>query len=189
MLEASLLQALCWLAMRSAAAIAAKSNAQPWAHASNGWFSRTSSLLAINQQLPGVLLILSMLLQVKADRPPWYLSVICGALLRVIQQVNGRSADYLGFLEKGQLPPAKLTLTSFEEQLVLEGMPRLNKARRQPACLASCHAEVLAKKESTRFSITILSTQAKSQALHSRLSNREGIKAPLTSCWAAVIGL
>lgn len=61
-------------------------------------------------------------LQVKTDRPPWYLSVICGALLRVIQQVNLRSADYLGFLEKGQLPPAKLTLTSFEQQLVLEGM-------------------------------------------------------------------
>ena len=58
----------------------------------------------------------------KADRPPWYLSVICGALLRTIQQVNLRSADYLGFLEKGQLPPAKLTLTSFEQQLVLEGV-------------------------------------------------------------------
>ena len=60
--------------------------------------------------------------QVKTDRPVWYLSVICGALLRVIQQVNLRSADYLGFLEKGQLPPAKLTLTSFEQQLVLEGV-------------------------------------------------------------------
>ena len=60
-------------------------------------------------------------LQVKAERPVWYLSVICGALLRVIQQVNLRSADYLGFLEKGQLPPARLTLTSFQHQLVLEG--------------------------------------------------------------------
>ena len=60
-------------------------------------------------------------MQVKADRPVWYLSVICGALLRVIEQVNLRSADYLGFLEKGQLPPARLTLTSFEQQLVLEG--------------------------------------------------------------------
>lgn len=57
----------------------------------------------------------------KAERPPWYLSVVCGALLRVIEQVNLRSADYLGFLEKGQLPPARLTLTSFEQQLVLEG--------------------------------------------------------------------
>ena len=62
-----------------------------------------------------------MALQVKAERPVWYLSVICGALLRVIEQVNLRSADYLGFLEKGQLPPARLTLTSFQQQLVLEG--------------------------------------------------------------------
>ena len=63
------------------------------------------------------------MIQVKAERPVWYLSVMCGALLRVIEQVNLRSADYLGFLEKGQLPPARLTLTSFEQQLVLEGEP------------------------------------------------------------------
>ncbi|KAL3149360.1 hypothetical protein ABBQ32_002163 [Trebouxia sp. C0010 RCD-2024] len=59
---------------------------------------------------------------VKAETPAWYLSVICGALLRVIEQVNLRSADYLGFLEKGQLPPARLTLISFQQQLVLEGI-------------------------------------------------------------------
>ena len=66
---------------------------------------------------------LTAVIQVKAERPVWYLSVMCGALLRVIEQVNLRSADYLGFLEKGQLPPARLTLTSFEQQLVLEGEP------------------------------------------------------------------
>ena len=66
--------------------------------------------------------IICVIVQVKAERPVWYLSVICGALLRVIEQVNTRSADYLGFLEKGQLPPARLTLISFEQQLVLEGL-------------------------------------------------------------------
>ena len=60
-------------------------------------------------------------MHVKADWPVGYLSVISGSLLGVIEQVNLRSADYLGFLEKGQLPPARLTLTSFEQQLVLEG--------------------------------------------------------------------
>lgn len=70
-------------------------------------------------------------MQVKAERPAWYLSVICGALLRVIEQVNLRSADYLGFLEKGQLPPARLTLISFEQQLVLEGLQPLT-------CYLSC---------------------------------------------------
>ena len=29
----------------------------------------------------------------------------------------------MGFLEKGQLPPARLTLTSFTEDLCLEGEP------------------------------------------------------------------
>ncbi len=63
-------------------------------------------------------------LQVKAEKPAWYLAVISGALLRCQDQVNTRSGEYLGYLEKGQLPPARLTLTSFTDSLVIEGKPR-----------------------------------------------------------------
>ena len=63
------------------------------------------------------------LLQVKAERPQWYLAVVCGALLRVVEEASRRAAEYMGFLEKGQLPPARLTLTSFIEDLCLEGEP------------------------------------------------------------------
>ena len=63
------------------------------------------------------------LLQVKAERPEWYLAVVCGALLRVVEEASRRAAEYMGFLEKGQLPPARLTLTSFTEDLCLEGWP------------------------------------------------------------------
>ena len=63
------------------------------------------------------------LLQVKAERPQWYLAVVCGALLRVVEEASRRAAEYMGFLEKGQLPPARLTLTSFTEDLCLEGEP------------------------------------------------------------------
>ena len=60
-------------------------------------------------------------MQVRAEKPAWYLAVISGALLRTLEFVSTRSAEYLGYLEKGQLPPARLTLTAFEEAFVLEG--------------------------------------------------------------------
>ena len=60
-------------------------------------------------------------IQVRAEKPAWYLAVISGALLRTLDFVAARSAEYLGYLEKGQLPPARLTLTAFEESFVLEG--------------------------------------------------------------------
>ena len=59
----------------------------------------------------------------KAEKPAWYLAVISGALLRTLDFVAARSAEYLSDLEKGQLPPARLTLTAFEETFVLEGAP------------------------------------------------------------------
>ena len=59
--------------------------------------------------------------QVKAEKPAWYLGVIAGALLRTLDVVASGSAEYLGYLEKGQLPPARLSLTSFQHSFVLEG--------------------------------------------------------------------
>lgn len=60
-------------------------------------------------------------MQVKAEKPAWYLSVVAGAVLKTMDVVASGSAEYLGYLEKGQLPPARLSLTSFKHTLVLEG--------------------------------------------------------------------
>ncbi|CAK0731625.1 hypothetical protein CVIRNUC_000020 [Coccomyxa viridis] len=68
---------------------------------------------------------------VRAEKPAWYLAVISGALLRTLDFVAARSAEYLGYLEKGQLPPARLTLTAFEEAFVLEGMKYTVKVSRR----------------------------------------------------------
>ena len=59
---------------------------------------------------------------VRAEKPAWYLAVIAGALLRCLDEVAAVSGEYLGYLEKGQLPPAKLTLTKFDTAFVLDGM-------------------------------------------------------------------
>ena len=59
--------------------------------------------------------------QVRAEKPKWYLSVIAGAVLRTLGHVAVRSAEYLGYLQKGQLPPARISLTAFTEEVVLDG--------------------------------------------------------------------
>jgi len=64
-----------------------------------------------------------LFVQVKAEKPAWYLGAIAGAVLKTLGVVASRSAEYLGYLEKGQLPPARLTLTSFQHTFVLEGTP------------------------------------------------------------------
>ena len=59
--------------------------------------------------------------QVKAEKPAWHLGVVAGAILKTMDVVASGSAEYLGYLEKGQLPPARLSLTTFQHVLVLEG--------------------------------------------------------------------
>ncbi|EIE18073.1 hypothetical protein COCSUDRAFT_26470 [Coccomyxa subellipsoidea C-169] len=88
---------------------------------------------------------------VRAEKPAWYLAVISGALLRTLDFVAARSAEYLGYLEKGQLPPARLTLTAFEEAFVLDGLKYTVKvSRRGPQSfrvfLGSSHVDVVARK-------------------------------------------
>lgn len=62
-----------------------------------------------------------MLSQVKAEKPKWYLAVIAGGVLRTMGHVSSRAADFLGYLTKGQLPPTHISLTRFQEALVLDG--------------------------------------------------------------------
>lgn len=58
----------------------------------------------------------------KAEKPVWYLGVVAGAILKTMDVVASGSAEYLGYLEKGQLPPARLSLTTSQQTLVLEGI-------------------------------------------------------------------
>ena len=57
----------------------------------------------------------------RAEKPAWYLAVIAGAVLRSLNAVASRAADFLGYLAKGQLPPMHISLTAFQEFFVLDG--------------------------------------------------------------------
>ncbi len=46
--------------------------------------------------------------------------MVAGAVHSATTQVNARTAEYLGFLTKGQIPPASISLTAFEDTFVLE---------------------------------------------------------------------
>lgn len=114
-------------------------------------------------------------LQVRAEKPAWYLAVISGALLRTLDFVAARSAEYLGYLEKGQLPPARLTLTAFEESFVLDGEAR---AHSGPYTLPTDRCKC--NERDTSFSG---STAA---ALGSRVSQTDRHRAALDAPWSGV---
>ena len=59
--------------------------------------------------------------QVRAEKPKWWLAVVAGAVLRAMGLVSSRSASFLDFLAKGQLPPGRVGLTAFQEALVIDG--------------------------------------------------------------------
>lgn len=53
--------------------------------------------------------------------------------MRAAGHVNARRAEYLGYLTKGQLPPARLSLVTFSEKLVIDGFKyTVSVTRRSP---------------------------------------------------------
>eukprot|EP00879_Flechtneria_rotunda_P003437 GHRR01003666.1.p1 GENE.GHRR01003666.1~~GHRR01003666.1.p1 ORF type:complete len:1583 (+),score=615.48 GHRR01003666.1:404-5152(+) len=57
---------------------------------------------------------------VKAERPPWHLSVIGAAAVRAHEASACKAAEYLGYLSKGQLPPPDISLVYFQDDLVID---------------------------------------------------------------------
>ena len=62
-------------------------------------------------------------LQVKAEKPVWYISVVAGAILRTLETIEKDKSQFVQYLEKGHMPPSKLNPTSFKDSFVLEGRP------------------------------------------------------------------
>lgn len=80
------------------------------------------NFLAVSPTAPELtLLAAGPACQVRSERPPWHLSVICGTVLRALGRISSRSAEYLSYLEKGQLPPARISLTTLHEEFVVDG--------------------------------------------------------------------
>jgi acetyl-CoA carboxylase/biotin carboxylase 1 len=51
---------------------------------------------------------------VRAEKPPWELCVLGAAAVRAHEAFACKAAEYLGFLSKGQLPPADISLIFFQ---------------------------------------------------------------------------
>ncbi|KAK1431271.1 hypothetical protein QVD17_07727 [Tagetes erecta] len=60
-------------------------------------------------------------MRVRAERPPWYLSVVGGALYKAAARSAAMVSDYVGYLEKGQIPPKHISLVSSQIILNIEG--------------------------------------------------------------------
>ena len=59
--------------------------------------------------------------QVTTGKVDWHLAVVSGAVLRAHEAISANSAEYVSYLEKGQIPPATLSLVSHEEEFCLDG--------------------------------------------------------------------
>ncbi|KAJ4950118.1 hypothetical protein NE237_026950 [Protea cynaroides] len=60
-------------------------------------------------------------MRVRAERPPWYFSVVGGALYKASTSSAALVSDYIGYLEKGQIPPKHISLVSSQVSLNIEG--------------------------------------------------------------------
>ncbi|KAH7656259.1 acetyl-CoA carboxylase / biotin carboxylase protein [Dioscorea alata] len=60
-------------------------------------------------------------MRVRAERPPWYLSVVGGALYKATTSSAAMVSDYVGYLEKGQIPPKHISLVNSIVSLNIEG--------------------------------------------------------------------
>ncbi|XP_010538957.1 PREDICTED: acetyl-CoA carboxylase 1 [Tarenaya hassleriana] len=60
-------------------------------------------------------------MRVRAERPPWYLSVVGGALYKASASSAAVVSDYVGYLEKGQIPPKHISLVHSQVSLNIEG--------------------------------------------------------------------
>ncbi|XP_077213206.1 acetyl-CoA carboxylase 1-like isoform X2 [Tasmannia lanceolata] len=60
-------------------------------------------------------------MRVRAERPPWYLSVVGGALYKASTSSASIVSDYVGYLGKGQIPPKHISLVNSQVSLNIEG--------------------------------------------------------------------
>lgn len=57
-----------------------------------------------------------------SGRPPIHVALISRGIVKAMETSSTYSADYLELLAKGQIPPSSMSLTSFEDDAVLDGM-------------------------------------------------------------------
>ncbi|KAL5230766.1 hypothetical protein ABZP36_029542 [Zizania latifolia] len=60
-------------------------------------------------------------MRVRAERPPWYLSVVGGTLYEASSRSSSIVIDYVGYLSKGQIPPKHISLVNLTVTLNIEG--------------------------------------------------------------------
>lgn len=60
-------------------------------------------------------------MRVQAERPPWYISVVGGALYKTVTTNAATVSEYVSYLTKGQIPPKHISLVNSTVSLNIEG--------------------------------------------------------------------
>eukprot|EP00803_Ostreobium_quekettii_P003946 evm.model.scf_1945.1 EVM.evm.TU.scf_1945.1 scf_1945:1899-19188(+) len=107
--------------------------------------------------------------QIGNERAPWHISLVAGVVLKAMAVFSSRSADYKELLEKGQIPPSSLSLTHFEQDLVLDGFKyRLHLFKQGPCnyrvALNGSYVEVVARRQAD--GVTLLQVDGEKHVVH-----------------------
>ncbi|CAI7906126.1 unnamed protein product [Closterium sp. NIES-54] len=70
-------------------------------------------------------------MRIKTQRPPWHICVIAGGLFMASRTAAARVSEYMGYLEKGQIPPVSISLVHFNLVLNIDNVKYMLALSRQ----------------------------------------------------------
>ncbi|KAL2503796.1 Acetyl-CoA carboxylase 1 [Abeliophyllum distichum] len=108
-------------------------------------------------------------MRVRAERPPWYLSVVGGALYKASASSAAMVSEYIGYLEKGQIPPKHISLVNSQVSLNIEGSKyTLNMVRGGPGSyrLGMNDSEIVAEIHTLRDGGLLMQLDGSSHVLY-----------------------
>lgn len=109
-------------------------------------------------------------MKVVAERPPWHISVLGGALREAEMMTAARVSEYVGYLQKGQIPPKHISLVNFDVSLNIEGVKytvSLIKRARASYLLKVNDSEVAAEVHTLRDGGLLIQLDGSSHVLYS----------------------
>lgn len=60
--------------------------------------------------------------KIRTEQIPWHIAILCGGVHAAESKASTLVAEYIEFLKKGQIPPAKISAVEFDVDLVLDGI-------------------------------------------------------------------
>ena len=107
--------------------------------------------------------------QVRPESPTWYLAVIGGGVSRAYTVLQNRMAEFISYLEKGQIPSTNTLLEAVHDSLILDGVKystEVVKVGPQQYCVKLNSSEVYVVARALRDGGLLLQMDGKAYVVH-----------------------